>query len=74
MYIIINAPNGTLDDECSIVGTYSRKRDAQRAMRREIKGILRDFGDDPHDCDFGDYHGMCYLNRTDPPAWHIFKV
>lgn len=74
MYVLINAPTGVLNDRCSVVGIYRHKRDAYEAMYEDIQEVLCEFDDDPDDYQLSDTHGTCYLNRSDAPEWHIFKV
>lgn len=72
MFILINAPTGILNDECSVCGIFRDKFDAQAAMLEDITCCLED--DDTDDYSIDDMHGTCYLNRPDAPEWHIFEV
>lgn len=74
MFILINAPDGILNDECTVVGIYRDKFDARAAMLEDIQCVLEPGTDDTDDYSIGDMHGTCYLSRPDAPEWHIFEV
>lgn len=83
MFILINAPEGVLNDECSVCGIFRNKKDAQCAMLEDIRSLLEEEADDSdddwnqfilNDYSIDDTHGTCYLSHSDAPEWHIFEV
>ena len=74
MFILINAPEGVLNDECSVCGIFRDKKDAQEAMIENVFYTLGPEIDDMDDYSIDDMHGTCYLDRPGAPEWHIFEV
>ena len=74
MFILINAPEGVLNDRCNVCGVFGNLESAQAMMQEDIAEVLYEFDEDPEDCCIGEMHGTCYLDRSDSPEWHIFEV
>lgn len=74
MFVVINAPEGVLNDECRVVGTFDCWSEAYDAMFEDMQDVLKSESDDMDDYSTSAIHGTCYLDRPDAPEWHIFEV
>ncbi len=75
MYVLINAPEGVLNEDVSVVGAFRHRKDARDAMYESIKEVLaEEEADDQNDYFVCEDYGECYQWRTDRPRWLILKV
>lgn len=73
MFVLVNAPEGFLNDECSI-SLYKTHKEAHKAMVDDILGVLDPDYDDMDDYSVDEWSGTCYSNRSNAPEWHIYEA